>query len=188
MSEPTSAIEKTRKKTIVNSWAKKIPSAISFEYIFGVSHLFKQYTFLFFGFHYFFRFFFACIQLFFIIAYIKREKNGIAPVHSIFSIERGFVFYKYVCFRTSNLFIFGLSLLNVRTRNNVHFLLYPCNFLHCGEFFFIYSLNSFVVFFSASQIQAIKICVLLYALQIASIHAENHHMKNRKSIYFGIVI
>lgn len=81
-------------------------------------------------------------------------------------------------FRASNLFIFGLSLLNVRTRNNVNFLLYPCNFLHCGEFLFIHSFSWFVRFFPAS--------VMLK--RSASIHAENHHMKNRKSIYFGIVI
>lgn len=83
-------------------------------------------------------------------------------------------------FRTSNLFIFGLSLLNVRTRNNVNFLLYPCNFLHCGEFLFIHSFSRWFVrsFFLGS----VKLKLS------ASIHAENHHMKNRKSIYFGIVI
>lgn len=46
--------EKARKKTTANSWSQQKeenkPSAISFVYIFGASHLFKQYTFSFFRF------------------------------------------------------------------------------------------------------------------------------------------
>lgn len=93
----------------------------SFEYIFAsVSHLFKQCTFLFFGFHFifsvvFYVFFSVCINV-----CMQCPKSA----HSIFWTYRE-VSYKYILYIK---FMFGLSLLNVRSRNNinVNFLSFSC--------------------------------------------------------------
>lgn len=75
--------------------------------------------------------------------------------------------------------MFGLSLLNVRSRNNinVNFLLYPC-----ASFFLLRPTIYVVVCFGLS--------IKLYAAHsfTRTRTPKNHHMKNRKSIYFGIVI